>query len=286
MPSRKPSVSQCPKCENTASTAPIKVPATDLRAILDAHADLVRLWHLWQWNGRGSSPCAGVKRSHEGSGELVAQLERVPSSPEENRELLSRRVAYSVPCSSFCRSPFTFRNVALISFTEHRWPPLGHPALLLHAARSSWPVSSGLVQDGQTFDEELNVIDVGGLVGSMALYGALTVCEARDSSMRSPCSPLGRRSCWWPSSCWPWSSRTPSSSLPACPGLFGKARPLRPWARLRRTPSPRWLSFGAPRAHPLAATHRGAVRGFVGAPDRGGVDDRRSGHSRSKTAGS
>jgi hypothetical protein len=103
----------------------------------------------------------------------------VPSNSEGDRVLVNRRIAYFGGVFFLLSLAFYVRNVALLAFMERAWPPLGHPALLFHAAAIAvaglqWLLCRG----GRRSSKELNLIDVGGLVGSMALYAALIVSEA------------------------------------------------------------------------------------------------------------
>jgi predicted Ser/Thr protein kinase len=93
--------------------------------------------------------------------------------------LINRRIAYFGAVFFLISIAFYLRSVVLISIMERRWPPLAEPALLLHAAAMSVAGLQWLsCRKARRSALQLNVIDVGGLVGSMALYAALTVAEA------------------------------------------------------------------------------------------------------------
>ena len=103
----------------------------------------------------------------------------VPGNSEGVRLLVNHRIAYFGGVFFLLSLAFYLRNVALISYNERSWPPLDHPSLLLHAAAIAVAGLQWLsCRAGRRSSKELNLIDVGGLMGSMALYGALTISEA------------------------------------------------------------------------------------------------------------
>jgi serine/threonine-protein kinase len=92
--------------------------------------------------------------------------------------LLGRRVAYFGAVFFFLSLAFYVRNVALIAITARELPPFGHPALVLHVAAIGLAGLQWLLcRSGRRSMVELGVIDVGGLLGSMALYCALVFAE-------------------------------------------------------------------------------------------------------------
>jgi eukaryotic-like serine/threonine-protein kinase len=102
-----------------------------------------------------------------------------PVDAEANRQLLSRRVAYCGRVFFLLSLAFYVRNVGLIALLERRWPPFGHPALVLHVgamlvALGQWLACRG----GARTLKQLGSIDAAGLLGSLLLYGALTIAEA------------------------------------------------------------------------------------------------------------
>jgi hypothetical protein len=104
----------------------------------------------------------------------------VPADSEAHRLLLNRRVGYVGRVWFFLSLAFYVRNVALIAFMEGRTPPFAHPALVLHAMAGLLAAMQWLSCRGQKRSvAQLNLIDAGGLLGTMALYGGLTVAEAR-----------------------------------------------------------------------------------------------------------
>jgi eukaryotic-like serine/threonine-protein kinase len=103
----------------------------------------------------------------------------VPGNSEADRVLVNRRVAYFGGAFALLSLAFYVRNVALISFMERAWPPVGHPILLLHTAAIGVGTLQWLLcRKGRRSAKTLNLIDVGGLLASMALYAALTIAEA------------------------------------------------------------------------------------------------------------
>jgi eukaryotic-like serine/threonine-protein kinase len=103
----------------------------------------------------------------------------VPGDPEAGRLLLNKRVAYSGRVFFLLSLAFYLRNILLIAIMDERFPPLGHPSLLLHLAAMLLVLTQWLVcRAGERSLSQLHVIDAGALLGSMALYGALTISEA------------------------------------------------------------------------------------------------------------
>jgi eukaryotic-like serine/threonine-protein kinase len=102
-----------------------------------------------------------------------------PQDGEAARQLLNRRVAFFGGVFFLLSLAFYVRNVAMIAVTSRSWPPLGHPALVLHViailvAGSQWL----LCRSGRRSRATVELIDAGGLIGSMALYCALVFAEA------------------------------------------------------------------------------------------------------------
>jgi hypothetical protein len=127
------------------------------------------------WTGDSRRPSSDAREQPSSLPDWSA----VPSNSEGDRLLVNRRIAYFGGVFFLLSLAFYIRNVALISFMERTWPPLGQSALLFHAAAIAvaglqWLLCRG----GKRSSKQLNLIDVGGLVGSMALYAALIVAEA------------------------------------------------------------------------------------------------------------
>jgi hypothetical protein len=108
-----------------------------------------------------------------------ADWSAVPGDPEASRRLLNRRVAYCGRVFFLLSLAFYLRNLGLIALLERRLPPFAHPALLLHVAAMLLALGQWLAcRGGARSAAQLRVLDAGGLVGSMLLYGALTIAEA------------------------------------------------------------------------------------------------------------
>lgn len=102
-----------------------------------------------------------------------------PHDAEAARLLLNRRVAFFGGVFFLLSLAFYVRNVGMIAVTERTWPPFGHPALVIHVAAillagSQWV----LCRSGRRSRGAIELIDAGGLIGSMALYCALVFAEA------------------------------------------------------------------------------------------------------------
>jgi hypothetical protein len=101
-----------------------------------------------------------------------------PEDAEARRLLLGRRIAYFGAVFFFLSLAFYVRNVGLIAITAGELPPFGHPALVLHVAAIGLAGLQWLLcRSGRRSTVELGIIDVGGLLGSMALYCALVFAE-------------------------------------------------------------------------------------------------------------
>jgi serine/threonine-protein kinase len=102
-----------------------------------------------------------------------------PHDAEAARQLLNRRVAFFGGVFFLLSLAFYVRNVAMISVTERTWPPFGHPALLIHLAAILLAGLQWLLcRSGRRSRAAVDLIDAGGLIGSMALYCALVFAEA------------------------------------------------------------------------------------------------------------
>jgi hypothetical protein len=103
----------------------------------------------------------------------------VPLDADATRELLRRRVGYFAGIFVCLSVAFYLRNAIAIGLVERAWPPLGHPAFLLHAAAITLHVAEWLVCRRAALSlAALERVDAIGLMGAMALYGAVTVSEA------------------------------------------------------------------------------------------------------------
>src|SRR5689334_23245196 len=103
----------------------------------------------------------------------------VPGDQEAGRLLLNKRVAYAGRVFFLLSLAFYVRNVGLITLLEGRLPPLDHPALVLHVAALILALVQWLIcRTGRRSIAQLKWIDAGGLIGSLVLYGALTISEA------------------------------------------------------------------------------------------------------------
>jgi len=127
----------------------------------------------------GRVPAARLGVTLGSSAVASADWSAVPGDPEAGRALLSKRVAYCGRVFFLLSLAFYVRNVALITIMESSWPPLGHPALVLHLLALLVALGQWLsCRRGSRSVAQLHAIDAGGLLGSMALYGALTIAEA------------------------------------------------------------------------------------------------------------
>lgn len=110
---------------------------------------------------------------------VAAEWATVPADPEATRQLLGRRIAYFAKVFCLLSAAFYVRNALAIGLLEHGWPPLGAAPFLLHlAALGVHALAWWLCRGGQRSLRQLHAIDAVGLLGAMALYGALTVAEA------------------------------------------------------------------------------------------------------------
>jgi hypothetical protein len=102
-----------------------------------------------------------------------------PQDAEAARQLLNRRVAFFGGVFFLLSLAFYVRNIAMIAVTERTWPPFGHPALVIHVAAILLAGSQWLLcRSGQRSRATVDLIDAGGLIGSMALYCALVFTES------------------------------------------------------------------------------------------------------------
>jgi eukaryotic-like serine/threonine-protein kinase len=103
----------------------------------------------------------------------------VPLDAEAARQLARLRIGYFGAVFLVLSSAFYLRNAIAIGLLEHAWPPLGHPMFLLHTGAIAVHAAVwGLCRRVQLSLGQLYGVDAVGLVGSMALYGALVVVEA------------------------------------------------------------------------------------------------------------
>jgi serine/threonine-protein kinase len=111
----------------------------------------------------------------------LAEWATVPAGPEATRQLLSRRVGYFAQVFLLLSAAFYVRNALAIALLEHDSPPLGQAPFLLHLAALA--VHAGqwwLCRGDQRSLRQVRWIDAAGLLGAMALYGAVTIAEASN----------------------------------------------------------------------------------------------------------
>jgi eukaryotic-like serine/threonine-protein kinase len=102
----------------------------------------------------------------------------VPLDADAARELLRRRVGYFAAIFVCLSAAFYLRNAIAIALVERAWPPLGHPAFVLHAVAIALHAAEWLVCRRAALSlAALQRVDAIGLTGAMALYGAVTVSE-------------------------------------------------------------------------------------------------------------
>jgi predicted Ser/Thr protein kinase len=102
----------------------------------------------------------------------------VPLDAEATRELSRRRIGYFGAVFLCLSVAFYLRNAIAIAVLEHAWPPLGHPAFLLHTTAIALHAGQWLVCWRAALSlRALYWLDAFGLVGAMGLYGAVTVAE-------------------------------------------------------------------------------------------------------------
>jgi serine/threonine-protein kinase len=122
----------------------------------------------------GSGEAARAERRHEPS-----SWSAVPLDAEAARQLARRRIGYFGAVFLVLSSAFYVRNAIAIALLEHVWPPLGHPMFLLHTAAIAVHAAEWVICRRLSLSlRQLYAVDVLGLLGAMALYGALTVVEA------------------------------------------------------------------------------------------------------------
>jgi hypothetical protein len=102
----------------------------------------------------------------------------VPLDAEAGRRLAQQRIGFFGGVFLVLSVAFFLRNAIAIGVLSGSWPPFTHPAfllheaaLVLHGAQWSW------CRFGQLSRRQLDGLDAIGLVGAMALYGAVTVAE-------------------------------------------------------------------------------------------------------------
>jgi serine/threonine-protein kinase len=103
----------------------------------------------------------------------------VPLDEEASRRLTQQRIGFFGGVFLVLSVAFYLRNAVAIAVLSEAWPPLAHPAFLLHGgaialhlAQWSW------CRFGFLSRRQLDALDAVGLLGAMALYGALTIAEA------------------------------------------------------------------------------------------------------------
>jgi eukaryotic-like serine/threonine-protein kinase len=103
----------------------------------------------------------------------------VPVDVEAHRVLLNRRLSYVAKVYAILSVVFYIRNIALIRIMYGRFPPFDNLALVLHTIAALLAVGTWLITRGRSRSlKEIGILDAVFLVGTMCLYGALTVAEA------------------------------------------------------------------------------------------------------------
>jgi hypothetical protein len=109
---------------------------------------------------------------------FAAGWSAVPLDAEASRRLAQQRIGFFAGVFLILSVAFFLRNSIAIGVLSGAWPPFTHPAfllheaaLVLHGAQWSW------CRFGQLSRRQLDGLDAIGLVGAMALYGAVTVAE-------------------------------------------------------------------------------------------------------------
>jgi serine/threonine-protein kinase len=103
----------------------------------------------------------------------------VPADADGSQRLLSQRVGYFAGVFLLLSVAFYLRNALAIAFLERTWPPLTAPPFLLHLGAIVLHALQWLAcRSSARSLQQLRWIDGGGLLGAMALYGAVTVSEA------------------------------------------------------------------------------------------------------------
>ncbi|HYJ08569.1 MAG TPA: hypothetical protein VEX18_06160, partial [Polyangiaceae bacterium] len=130
-------------------------------------------------DGRDGSFGPSVRADEREASRAGNRWSSAPHDAEAARLLLNRRVAFFGGVFFLLSLAFYVRNVGMIAVTERTWPPFGHPALVIHVAAillagSQWV----LCRSGRRSRAAIELIDAGGLIGSMALYCALVFAEA------------------------------------------------------------------------------------------------------------
>jgi serine/threonine-protein kinase len=102
----------------------------------------------------------------------------VPSNSEDDRVLVNRRVAYFGAVFCLLSSVFYVYNGTLNSLLREGWPFLT-PEFLLHAAATAVCACMWLAcRHGRRSSLTLNLIDIGGTIAILTLFGWMTVEEA------------------------------------------------------------------------------------------------------------
>jgi eukaryotic-like serine/threonine-protein kinase len=103
----------------------------------------------------------------------------VPLDAEATRQLARRRIGYFSAVFLLLSIAFYVRNAVAIAVLEHVWPPIGHPAFLLHTAAITLHAAEWLVCRRVELSLGLLLwLDAIGLTGAMALYGAVVIAES------------------------------------------------------------------------------------------------------------
>jgi hypothetical protein len=121
----------------------------------------------------------GDRRSGPSRREGPSSWSAVPLDAEATRQLARRRIGYFAAVFLVLSVAFYSRNAIAIAILERAWPPLGHPAFLLHtAAIALHALEWWVCRRSQLTLAQLYAVDGLGLTGAMALYGAVTIVEA------------------------------------------------------------------------------------------------------------
>jgi eukaryotic-like serine/threonine-protein kinase len=149
------------------------------RSALGKAGKVVAQWppHATPASDRGMS--SGPAAASNAARRPAAEWSTVPGDPEATRQLLSRRVGYFAKVFFLLSAAFYVRSALAIALVEHAWPPLTAAPFVLHlAALGVHAASWWLCRSGKRGTTQLRALDAFGLLGAMALYGALTIAEA------------------------------------------------------------------------------------------------------------
>jgi len=110
---------------------------------------------------------------------LASGWSAVPLDEEASRRLVQQRVGFFGGVFSLLSIAFYLRNAIAMAVVSGASPPLEHPAYLLHAVAITLHVGEwAWCRFGHLSRRQLDGLDAVGLLGSMALYGGVTVAEA------------------------------------------------------------------------------------------------------------